>query len=104
MDEAHRCADHVDDRVERPDLVKLDRIRGDAVHASLRLREALEDRERLLLHWRVERAAGEERADVGVWPMRMRMGMRMRSGMIRMRAVDTHVELRRGDPRALDAL
>ena len=48
--EAERRADDVDDGVERADLVELDLLGRDAVHAPLGLGEAREDGERALAH------------------------------------------------------
>jgi hypothetical protein len=74
------------------------------MHAALGLGETTEDGERVLLDARGERAALEERPDVGVRPVRVMVVGVMRVRLIGVLAVDAHVELRRVDTRALHPL
>ena len=48
------CRDDIDDRIDRANLVKCDRVHVEAVHFGFRLSQKLEDRDRMLLHIGVE--------------------------------------------------
>src|SRR5262249_9983743 len=93
--------DDVDDRVERSDLVELDPLRGDTVHAPLRLGEPGEDGERIRTDGFGKGASLQQPADVrpGAVSVVVRVGT-----VLRMLAVHTDVELRRRDSRARDLL
>ena len=99
--EAERRPHHVHDRVECADLVELDGVGGDAVHAPLGLGEAREDGERALLHRRGEAPFREQVADLA--PGAVPVAVRGRP-LVRVLAVHAHVELGGRDARARDAL
>ena len=99
VDESERGADHVDDGVERADLVELDALDRHAVHVRLGLGQPREDGEGAIAHRGSQRAAGEQIADrdprtVSVMLVRL-VGVPV--GRVGMLAVNAYLELRRGD-------
>jgi hypothetical protein len=101
--EPERRRDHVDDRVERADLVKDDLPDRHAVRAAFGLGKTGEDGERPLSHLRRQRRGSEQRADVSIGPMAV-YAVAMAAGRIGMLPVHAYVKFRGGDPAPLDAL
>ena len=101
--EPERGADDVDDRVERPHLVKLDLLEGHTVHFAFRGSQSGEDRERPLAHGGLERATRDQVTDRDVWPMPV-VGWVVRVRAIGVTPANAYVELRSCDARALRPL
>jgi hypothetical protein len=64
--------------------------------------EHREDRERAVANHRLERAGGEEVADLAIRSMHVPAGTMVRARIVWMLAVHADVELRCGDPGSLD--